>query len=104
MSEKTLTGVTVGVDDEGYLTDHNQWNENMASEIAKELGIGLTDDHWKVIRFMRGDYAETGDVPTLRKISKKSGVDMKGIYTLFPDGPVKKAAMIAGLPKPKSCV
>lgn len=104
MAEKTLAGTAVEVDDEGYLTDSTKWTEDMAGELAAGLDITLTDEHWKVIRFMRGDYAENGDVPTLRKISKKSGVDMKGIYTLFPDGPVKKAAMISGLPKPKSCV
>jgi len=104
MSEKTINGQTVDVDAEGYLVDHTQWTEGIAGEIAGELDIALTDDHWKVINFLRKEYGDNGNIPTLRKIGKQSGVDMKGLYTLFPDGPVKKAARIAGLPKPKSCV
>ena len=104
MPEKTMCGKTVSVDSEGYLTDHTQWTEEIAKEIAKELGIDLTEDHFKVINFIRKEYNDSGNVPTLRKIGKQSGVDMKGLYALFPDGPVKKAAMIAGLSKPKSCV
>ncbi|MFC1489757.1 TusE/DsrC/DsvC family sulfur relay protein [Candidatus Latescibacterota bacterium] len=104
MAEKTLNGQTFDVDADGYMADHSQWNETIAAEIAKELDIELTDDHWKIINFILAEFKEGGSIPTLRKIGKKSGVDMKGLYRLFPDGPVKKAAMIAGLPKPKSCV
>ncbi|MFC1539662.1 TusE/DsrC/DsvC family sulfur relay protein [Candidatus Latescibacterota bacterium] len=104
MPEKTFNGQTVEVDAEGYMVDNAQWNEGIAADIAKELGIELTDDHWKVINFIIAENKESGNIPTLRSIGKKSGVDMKGLYKLFPDGPVKKAAMIAGLPKPKSCV
>ena len=104
MSEKTFNGQTVEVDADGYLVDATQWNEEIASAIAAELDIALTDDHMKVITYMRNEFDTSGACPTLRRIGKKSGVDTKGLYSLFPDGPVKKAAMIAGLPKPKSCV
>jgi len=56
------------------------------------------------INFLRKEYAESKTIPALRKVGKRSGVDVKGLYRLFPDGPVKKAAYIAGLPKPRSCV
>ena len=105
MAEKTLNDKTVEVTDEGYLTDHARWDKEMAPELAKSVGIdSLTDDHWKVITFLQNEYKANGAVPTLRAIGKKSGVGMKDIYQLFPDGPVKKAALIAGLPKPESCV
>jgi dissimilatory sulfite reductase related protein len=104
MPEKTLNGQTIEVDAEGYMVDNSQWNKEIAAEIAKELEIELTEDHWKILDFINAEFKSGGSIPTLRKIGKKSGVDMKGLYRLFPDGPVKKAAMICGLPKPKSCV
>ena len=105
MAELTLNGTSVDVNDEGYLTDPSQWTEEMAPELANTVDIDqLTDDHWKVINYLREQYDASGKVPTLRAIGKKSGVGMKEIYQLFPDGPVKKAALVAGLPKPESCV
>ena len=104
MPEKTVNGQTFEIDADGYMADHSQWNEGLAAELAKEVGIELTDDHWKVLNFIIKESEATGSCPTLRAIGKKSGVDMKGLYQLFPDGPVKKATYIAGLPKPKSCV
>ena len=104
MSTQEINGATIELDADGHMADPAVWNKGIAGEFAKELDIELTDDHWKVINFLREVYNETGTHPTLRKIGKKSGVDIKGLYTLFPDGPVKKSSKIAGLPKPKSCV
>jgi dissimilatory sulfite reductase related protein len=105
MAKKEIIGKTIEVDDDGYIADRSQWSEDVANALAVEVEIvELTDDHWKVIRFLQKETGDDGSVPTLRKIGKHSGVDMKGLYKLFPNGPVKKAAYIAGLPKPKSCV
>ena len=83
----------------------DDWNENVAEELAKEEGIDqLTDRHWIVINFMRKEFAEKGDAPSIRKLTKESGVDTKELYALFPKGPAKKSAKIAGLPKPKGCI
>ncbi|MCU0498261.1 MAG: TusE/DsrC/DsvC family sulfur relay protein [Anaerolineae bacterium] len=95
---------TLAFNDEGYLLNWQQWNEQVAYEIAAEEGIELTDRHWIVIHFARKIYAENGDAPTLRQITKQTDVSTKEMYTLFPDGPAKKAAMIAGLPKPTGCI
>ncbi len=77
----------------------------MAEEIAAAEGIPvLTEDHWKVIRFMRKDFAERGQIPTIRRIKNAGGVPIQDLYKLFPDGPAKKAAKIAGLGKPQGCV
>ena len=98
-------GHDVEVDEEGFLVDSSQWSRELAEEIAKESGIGpLTDRHWKVIEFCREDAKKQGQPPGLRRISKLSGVGMKELYQLFPKGPGKLAAKIAGLPKPKSCI
>ena len=105
MAEKEINGKVISLDDEGYMTDNSQWDEGIALELAKEMDMPeLTEDHWKVIKFIQNEYATSGTIPTLRKIGKQSGVDMKGLYKLFPDGPVKKASRISGLTKPKSCI
>lgn len=97
-------GTDVDVNDEGFLTDSSQWTPEVAKAIGAELGIEIGDDHWKVIEFMRKDFEEQGQSPGLRRITQQAGVPMKEIYKLFPKGPGKLAAKIAGLPKPKSCI
>ena len=105
MATLEIVGNNVEVDDDGYLVDASQWNEEIAKEIAKEEGImELNEDHWKVINFMRKVFKENGMAPSIRKLTKESGVGTKELYTLFPKGPAKKAARIAGLPKPKGCI
>jgi tRNA 2-thiouridine synthesizing protein E len=100
-----IQGKSLGVDADGNLVNMGDWNEEIAAEIAKMEGIEkLTEKHWAVINFMRRIYAETGDAPSIRKLTKESGVDTKELYSLFPKGPAKKAARIAGLPKPKGCI
>lgn len=104
MTQKTIAGKTVDVDAEGYLTRPEQWNREVAGALAQELGLQLTDAHWKVIEFMQKDFRERGAVPGMRRLNKVGGIATKDLYALFPDGPIKKAALIAGLPKPASCV
>ncbi len=97
MPTKTIAGTDVKVNDEGFFDDPNQWTEEMAVALAAE-------DHWKVIRFMRQEYFEKGTGPTVRALGKTSGVSVKELYQLFPKGPAKIAARIAGIPKPKGCI
>lgn len=100
------TGIldTLEFDEGGFMTDWTQWNEDIARAIAADEGITLTDRHWVVINFARNVYAEKGDGPTLRQITKQTDVSTKEMYQLFPNGPAKMAAMIAGLPKPTGCI
>jgi len=92
-------------DAEGFFVYPEQWTETMAPEIALENGLGaLTDRHWQVIRFMRTTYLETGAAPSIRTLGKTSGVPVKELYQLFPKGPAKLAAKIAGIPKPRGCI
>ena len=101
----TPTLVDVDVDPEGFLTDPAQWNEELAVEIAHENGIDqLTERHWLVVRFMRDTYLQTGNAPSIRTLGKASGVPVKELYELFPKGPAKLAAKIAGIPKPRGCI
>ena len=91
--------------EEGFLVNANDWTEDVAKYLAEKEGImQLTDRHWAVINFMRKEYKENGEVPTIRRLKNAGGVPTKELYELFPNGPAKKAARIAGLPKPKGCV
>jgi tRNA 2-thiouridine synthesizing protein E len=105
MTMTLLADAPVDVDAEGFLTDAEQWNEQIAEAIAVENGVGeLTDRHWLVVRFMRERYLATGTAPTIRSLGKESGVPVKELYQLFPKGPAKLAAKIGGIPKPKGCI
>jgi TusE/DsrC/DsvC family sulfur relay protein len=104
MPTATYGATTVTVNDEGFFEDPDQWTEDMARDIARAEGIDeLTEDHWRVIRFMRAEYAEKGTGPTVRVLGKTSGVSIKELYQLFPKGPAKMAAQIAGSPNPRGC-
>ncbi|HBW36123.1 TusE/DsrC/DsvC family sulfur relay protein [Desulfosporosinus sp. BICA1-9] len=103
--EKVIAGYSVDVTEEGYLTNQAQWNKEIAWAIAKEIGINeLTEGHWKVIEFLQKDFAETEKMPTIRRVKNAGGIATKELYALFPEGPILKAAKIAGLSKPVSCV
>ncbi len=105
MAVKEYAGKSVELTDDGYLLNASDWNEDIALEIAKEEGLEeLNEQHMKVVNFMRKVFIETGDGPSIRKLTKESGVPTKELYQLFPKGPAKKAARIAGIPKPKGCV
>jgi tRNA 2-thiouridine synthesizing protein E len=103
MAQKTIAGHTVEVNDEGYMVDASQWNREIASEMAKEEGIELTDKHYEVLDFLRAAN-EKGETLTIRRVGKSGIVDIKGLYQLFPGGPLKFSSKFAGIPKPASCV
>ena len=103
----TTTGLTSGIElnEEGFFAHPEQWSEEMVPELAAREGIAeLTDAHWTVIRFMRNEFLEKGTGPTVRVLGKASGVSVKELYQLFPKGPAKVAAKIAGIPKPRGCI
>lgn len=105
MSVETIAGRDIQLNEEGFLTDPTQWNEEVAVELARREGIEmLSDRHWEVIRFMRSEYETKGTGPSVRMLGKTSGVPIKELYELFPKGPAKLAAKIAGIPKPRGCI
>ena len=103
MAEKTLAGKTVQVTDEGYLVNSADWSKEMAAEMGKEMGIELTDKHYQVLEYLRKESA-AGTQLSIRKVGNSGIVDIKGLYQLFPGGPLKYSSKIAGIPKPASCV
>jgi dissimilatory sulfite reductase related protein len=103
MAQKTYAGVVVDVNDEGYFTNPSQWTPQIAAEIAKEENLELTEKHLEVLNFIREKHAR-GETLTIRSVGNSGITDIKGFYTLFPGAPMKKAAKIAGIPKPASCI
>jgi len=99
-----IAGSQVHVNDEGFLTEYDEWNEDIAKVLAQQIDIELTDEHWKVIRFLREDYKTEGESATTRHVQTVGGIPVKEQFQLFPKKPAKKMAYIAGLPKPKGCV
>lgn len=105
MTTLTVASTDVELDDEGFFVDPEQWTEEMVPDLARREGVDpLTDDHWKVVRFVRTEFLEKGTGPTVRLLGKTSGVSVKELYQLFPKGPAKVAARIAGIPKPRGCI
>lgn len=99
-----VAGKQVHVNEEGFLTDFEEWDEEIAKVLAKQIDIDLTDEHWRVIRFLRDDYKTEGETATSRRVQTVGGVPVKEQFVLFPKKPAKKMAYVAGLPKPKGCV
>lgn len=104
MQKREIAGDIVTFDDEGFMTDHQAWSEPIARALAAELGLELNERHLMVINFMRREFEANGVAPSLRRLKNESGVGTKELYQLFPKGPAKKAALIAGLSKPQGCI
>ena len=105
MSEFDANGVQVAVDDKGYLTNFDSWTRDIAAALAARDEIDeLTDDHWRVIDFLREYQGSHGVAPMIRVLCRETGFSLKEIYELFPNGPAKGACRVAGLPRPDSCV
>lgn len=101
--ETFIANRPIEVNEQGYLTDMDQWDKEIARSIATEEGIELTDRHFEVLDYLRSEQ-EKGTALSIRKIGKSGIVGIKEFYELFPEGPLKKASKIAGIPKPASCI
>lgn len=104
MPVTTIAGQDIHVDDEGFLTEYDEWSKDLGTQLAANIGIEMTDDHWKVIEFLRSDYVEQGETATLRRVSTVGGIPTKELFQLFPKKPARKMSYIAGLPKPAGCI
>jgi tRNA 2-thiouridine synthesizing protein E len=101
--EKILAQAKLNVTEEGYLTDFTQWTNEIGFELAKEQGITMTEKHWEVIEYLQDKYKNEEPL-SIRGIKKSGVINIKELYALFPGGPLKKSTLIAGIPKPKSCI
>ena len=100
-----IEGKDYAIDEDGFIQDPAVWDEAVAKGLAKTEGVDeLTEDHWKVVNYLREYYLQYNIAPMIRKLCKESGFKLKEIYDLFPSGPAKGACKVAGLPKPTGCV
>jgi tRNA 2-thiouridine synthesizing protein E len=100
-----LGGKQIEIDEDGFIQDPDAWDEGVAKSLAETEGVtDLTDEHWKVVNYLREYYLEFNMAPMIRKLCKTTGFKLKEIYDLFPSGPAKGACKVAGLPKPTGCV
>ncbi len=99
-----IAGAQVHVNEEGFLTEFDEWNEEIAKVLAKNIEINLTDAHWNVLKFLRSDFKDQGETATTRRVATVGGIAVKEQFVLFPKKPGKKMSYIAGLPKPHGCV
>ena len=105
MSTREIAGKVVEFDEEGFMVNPDEWTEAIAEALARDIGLDTLEvSHWRVINFCRSDFKETGEAPTLRRITKVGGVPTKELYQLFPKGPAKKVALVSGLGKPHGCI
>ncbi|MCX6641710.1 MAG: TusE/DsrC/DsvC family sulfur relay protein [bacterium] len=97
--------LNISVDEDGFMDQPEDWNEQIALALASTESVDvLTDNHWKVVNYLREYYKEFGIAPMIRKLCKQTGFSLKEIYDMFPSGPAKGACKVAGLPKPTGCV
>lgn len=100
-----LGEVKINVDEDGFMEEPDQWNDAIAVALASTEGVDeLSEDHWKLVHYLREYYLKFGIAPMIRKLCKETGFSLKKVYELFPSGPAKGACKVAGLSKPTGCV
>jgi len=100
-----LGGKQIEIDEDGFIQDPDAWDESVALDLAKTEGVDdMTDNHWKLVNYLRDYSLEYNMAPMIRKLCKQTGFSLKEVYDLFPSGPAKGACKVAGLPKPTGCV
>lgn len=100
-----VEGRKYDVDEDGFLQEPTLWSDDVAKDFARCEGLdALTEEHWKLIHYIRNYYVQFGIAPMVRKLCKETGLNLSRIYELFPSGPAKGACKLAGLPKPTGCV
>jgi len=105
MPKVTLGGKELEIDEDGFIQEPEKWDKAVAEDIAKtEEAYPMSEDHWKVVDYLRNYFLEFEIAPPIRMVTKQTGFDLKTIYKLFPGGPAKGACKVAGLPKPTGCV
>ena len=105
MAAIELGGKQLEIDEDGFIQNPHEWDEAVARDLAKMEGVEkMTEDHWKVVNYIRAYYLEFGISPMIRKLCKGTGFRLREIYSLFPSGPAMGACKIAGLPNPTGCI
>ena len=105
MSFIEIKGQQIELDEDGFIVEPDLWSTGIAEYFAKEEEVEeLTEQHWKIINYLKDYFKQFGIAPMVRKVCKDNAISMQELYALFPTGPAKGACKIAGLPKPTGCV
>ncbi len=105
MPKSTLGGIQIEVDEDGFIQEPDKWNKAVAEDLAKEEdAFPLSEDAWKLVNFLREYYIQYEIAPPIRILTRKTNLDLKYIYQMFPKGPAAGACKVAGLPKPTGCL
>ena len=105
MPKATLGGQEIEIDEDGFIQEPERWNKEVAEDVAKtEDAFPLSEDHWKVVNYLRDYYLKFEIAPPIRMLVKQSGFSLHQIYEMFPKGPAMGACKVAGLPKPTGCL
>ena len=100
-----ICGIDIEFDNDGFMVDPGLWNSEIACAIAREEGIDrMTEDHWKIVNFIRDYWKQNDLAPEVRLLCKELNLGVRRIYKLFTSGPARGACRVAGLPKPDGCV
>ena len=96
---------TFAIDEDGFIQEPDRWDRVLAEALARADGLAaLTEEHWRVVDYLRGYWLQYGSAPMVRKLVKATGLPLRRIYELFPKGPAMGACRVAGLPRPTGCV
>ena len=106
-----VNGLKLETTEQGFLIHRQDWNKEVAKQMAQQEALVLMDEHWEILAFIQDYYQQYQHLPNSRlfvkAIAKKLGVE-KGnshyLQHLFPNGPLKTACKLAGLPKPPTCL
>ena len=105
MAKSMLGGIEIEVDEDGFIQEPDKWNQAVAEDLAKtENASPMSEDHWKLVNYLRDYYLRFEIAPPIRMVVKQTGFNLKYIYKMFPSGPAKGLCKVAGLPKPTGCV
>ncbi|NJA05695.1 MULTISPECIES: TusE/DsrC/DsvC family sulfur relay protein [Methylomonas] len=106
-----VDGAELATTDDGFLRSADLWNRNVADELARLEGLVIEEAHWEILLFIRDYYRKFQHLPNARMFVaavRKTLGEEKGnsryLQKLFPQGPLKYACKIAGLPKPPTCL
>jgi len=101
-----VSGARIQLDEDGFLQNPEAWNDEVARWMALHLlGISsLTEEHWKLVRYLRQYWETFGVCPPIKMVTKSTGISLEHLYELFSDGPAHGACKVAGAPKPTGCV
>jgi tRNA 2-thiouridine synthesizing protein E len=101
---RSIAGREILFDNEGFFWQPNDWSEEVAEILARELGLEtLSENHWRVLRFLRNYYLSQGKAPLARELKAGLGLSLMELESMFPRGIRQGARLLAGLPNPKNC-